>query len=299
LNNERGGTFLSAVRAGNLPLNFFRANPAVRGAQLFANGSTSQYDSMQIELTRRLSNGLRIQANYTFAKGYSDFTGSTGDTNSFLNLNDTRREYAVFTNTHQLSANFIYQLPFGGKEKFFTNARGIPSYLISGWQIGGIVKYVSGDPLSITSGRGTYNTDARSGSNTADVVGNLTREQLQSMIGLQRTADGVIFINPNFAPGSTSDASQIVFTNPQAGTIGSLGLSSFFGPRNFNVDFSVLKRTRLTEKTNLEFRAEIFNLFNTVNFDNPDTDINSPTFGTISNTVGRPRLMQFALRLNF
>lgn len=299
LNNERGGTFLSAVRAGQLPLNFFRANPAVRGAQLFANGSTSQYDSLQVELTRRLSSGLRVQANYTFAKGFSDFAGSTGDTNSFLTLTDTRREYAVITNTHQFSANFIYQLPFGGKEKFFTNAGGIPGYLLGGWQISSIIRYLSGDPLSITSGRGTYNTDARSASNTADVVGGLTREQLQGMIGLQRTDDGVFFINPNFAPGSTSDSSEVIFTNPQAGTIGSLGLASFFGPRNFNVDFSVLKRTRITEKVNVEFRGEIFNLLNTVNFDNPETNINSENFGKISNTVGRPRLMQFALRLNF
>ena len=103
----------------------------------------------------------------------------------------------------------------------------------------------------------------------------------------------------NLAPGSSSDASQVVFKNPQAGTIGSLGLSSISGPRNYNVDFSALKRTRIAENMNVEFRAEIFNLLNTVNFDNPDTNINSASFGRISNTVGRPRLMQFALRLNF
>ena len=61
----------------------------------------------------------------------------------------------------------------------------------------------------------------------------------------------------------------------------------------------MLKRTRITENVNVEFRAEIFNAFNTVNFDNPVTDINSVNFGRITGIVGKPRLMQFALRLNF
>jgi len=296
--NPRGALFYEAVRRGQLPINFFRANPAVRGAQLFTNGSTSQYDGLQIELMRRLSSGLRVQANYTYSKGLSDFIGSTGDTNSFLTLRDTRREYVQFNNTHQFSANFIYRLPFGRRQKFFRDVKGIPSYLVSGWQIGSIIRYTSGDPLSIISGRGTYNRDDRSASNTADLSNNFSGN-FQDLFGVQSNSNGVYYINPNVAPGSTGNASEVIFTNPQPGTIGSTPLSSFYGPKNFNVDFSVLKRTRINERFNVEFRAEIFNILNTVNFDNPETDINSPNFGRISNTVGRPRLMQFALRLNF
>ena len=295
----RGAPFYDAVARGALPVNFFRANPDIRGAQLFTNGSTSEYDSLQIELTRRLSGGLRLQANYTLARGFSDFTGSTGDTNSFLTLRDTQREFARYTNTHQISANMLYQLPFGRRKTFFSNVKGLPGHLITGWQIGTIVRYVSGDPLSIISGRGTYNRDDRSASNTADLAGNVSAGDLRSLTGLQFTQNGVYYINPNLAPSSTSDPSQVIFLNPQAGTIGSSPLSSIYGPRNFNVDFSVLKRTRINERFNVEFRAEIFNVFNTVNFDNPETDINSVNFGRISNTVGRPRLMQFAFRLNF
>lgn len=298
ISGVRGAPFYDAVARGQLPVNFFRANPDVRGAQLFTNGSTSEYDSLQIELIRRLSSGLRLQGNYTFARGFSDFIGSTGDTNSFLTLRDTQREFARYTNTHTISANVIYQLPFGRKEKFFSNAKGLPAYLVSGWQIGSIVRYVSGDPLSIISGRGTYNRDDRSASNTADLVtGDVN--SIQSLVGLNFNQNGVYYINPNYAPSSTSDASQIIFVNPQPGTVGSTPLSSFFGPRFFNVDFSVLKRKKINERINFEFRAEIFNVFNTVNFDNPDTDINSVNFGKISNTVGRPRLMQFAFRINF
>jgi hypothetical protein len=295
----RGAPFLLAVQRGQLPINFFRANPDVRGAQFFTNGSTSQYDSLQVELTRRLKGGFRFQASYVFAKGLSDFIGSTGDTNSFLTLRDTQREFAQFNNTHQFLANAIYNLPLGRGRKFFTNSKGIISYLISGWQIGTIVKYSSGDPLSLLSGRGTFNRDDRSASNTVDVRGSLNRSEIQALTGVTRSGNGIFYINPNLAPGSTSNNSEVIFLNPQPGTIGSLGLSSIYGPNFFNVDFSTLKRTRITETINVEFRAEIFNLFNTVNFDNPETNINSANFGRITGIVGRPRLMQFALRLNF
>ncbi len=299
LNGVRGGSFLNAVAAGRLPLNFLRANPAVRGAQFFTNGSTSAYDSLQVELTRRMTGGLRFQTSYVFSKGLSDFTGSTGDTNSFLTLLDTHREYRQFNNTHQLLGNTIYQLPFGRNRRFLRGVRGTPGALISGWQISGIVKFNSGDPLSLLSGRGTINRDGLSGSNTVDVVGGLTSAEIQALTGVRTTANGIFFIDPDLAPGSTSDAAKIVFRNPAAGTVGALGLSSIFGPTYFNFDFNALKRTRITETMNLEFRAEIFNAFNTVNFDNPVTDINSSNFGRITGTIGKPRLVQFGLRLNF
>jgi hypothetical protein len=299
ISGVRGAPFFDAVARGDLPINFIRANPAVRGAQFFTNGSTSSYDSLQVELTRRISAGLRFQASYTFAKGLSDFIGSTGDTNSFLTLRDTHREYAQFNATHQFLANALYQLPFGRGRKFLRGERGIIGGLVSGWQIGAIVKVASGDPLSILSGRGTYNRDDRSASNTVDVAGDLTRSQLADLLGVRSTPNGIFYIDPNLAPGSTNSPSSVIFLNPQAGTIGKLGLSSIFGPRFFNFDLNVLKRTRLTETMNLEFRGEIFNVFNTVNFDNPETNINSANFGRITGIVGRPRLMQFGLRLNF
>lgn len=298
VNNRRGDPFYAAVDAGLLPVNFFRANPNIRGAQLFANASFSTYHALQVELMRQLRGGLRVQMNYSFAKGLSDFIGSTGDTNSFLTLRNTRLETGQFNNTHQLNANFIYNLPFGRGRKFLRNLNGARE-LVSGWQIGGIMRYNSGDPLSLLSGRGTFNRDDRSALNSVNVVGNLSREALQNLASVKTTASGVVYLDPSLAPGTSSDTSKVIFLNPDAGTTGSLGLSSIFGPRYWNFDFSTLKRTRITENTNLEFRAEIFNLLNTVNFDNPVTNINSANFGRITSITGRPRLMQFALRLNF
>ncbi|MDX2030512.1 MAG: TonB-dependent receptor [Blastocatellia bacterium] len=298
-NGRRGDPFYAAVAAGLLPVNFFRANPNVRGAQLFGNASFSTYHALQIELQRRLAGGARFQVNYSFAKGLSDFIGSTGDTNSFLTLRNTRLETGQFNNTHQLTGNFIYQLPVGRGRRFLKGVNGLPGHLLSGWQLGGIMRYNSGDPLSLLSQRGTFNRDDRSALNSVDVAGNLSREDLQKLATVRTTSIGVVYFDPNLAPGTSSDPSKILFLNPGPGTNGTLGLSSIFGPRFWNFDFSTLKRTRLTEDVNLEFRAEIFNLFNTVNFDNPVTTINSANFGRITSITGRPRLMQFALRLNF
>jgi len=214
-------------------------------------------------------------------------------------LRNTHREYAQFTNTHQFLANAIYQLPFGRGKKFLRRTNGVLSGVVSGWQISSIVKYNTGDPLSLLSGRGTYNRDDRSATNTIDLLGGLARAALQGSTGVRTTRNGIFYLDPNLAPGSTADTSKVIFLNPQAGTIGSQGLSTIYGPQYFNVDFSTLKRTRITENVNLEWRAEIFNLFNNVNFDNPVTSINSPNFGRITGIIGRPRLMQFALRLNF
>lgn len=298
INNQRGAPFFAAVARGELPINFFRANPLIRGAQLLQNASSSQYDALQIELNRRLTQGLRFQFGYTFAKGISDFIGNTSDTNSFVTLRNTNYERQVTTNAHQFVGNFIYQLPFGRGRKFLRKT-GNWNYLVGGWQIGGLFRWESGDPLSITSGRGTFNRDDRSALNTVDVRGNLTRADLQKLTGVRSLSNGVFYLDPNLAPGSTSDAGEVVFDNPQAGTLGSLGLGSITGPSFFNFDFSVIKRTRFRENLNAEFRAEIFNVFNTVNFGNPITDINSVNFGKITYLVGRPRVMQFALRLNF
>ena len=148
-------------------------------------------------------------------------------------------------------------------------------------------------------GRGTINRDGLSGSNTVDVAGGLTTAQIQVLTGIQKTTNGIIFIDPSMAPGSASDLSKVLFLNPKAGTVGALGLSSIFGPSYFNLDFSAFKRTRISESMNVEFRAEIFNALNNVNFDNPDTNINSSGFGRITGTVGKPRLIQLGLRLNF
>jgi len=300
LGGRRGAPFFAAVDRGQLPVNFFRANPDVANSYLITNGSFSKYNSFQIEFRRRSRGGLSFQFNYAFSKGASDFIGDLNNTASFLTLRDPSRDVLQFTTPHKIAANFIYRLPFGSGRRYLRQAGGLAGKLVGGWQMGGIVRWRSGDPISVISSRGTFNRDARSGKNTVNVRGDLTRSELRDLAGIRTGSNGAIYyLDPNLAPGSASDPSQVIFDNPESGTLGSLGLTPLYGPGFFTTDVNWFKRTQIAESQSLEFRFEIFNLFNNVNFNNPVLDINEANFGRITSTRGTPRVMQFGLRFNF
>ncbi|HNC45466.1 MAG TPA: hypothetical protein PLU80_14960, partial [Acidobacteriota bacterium] len=100
------------------------------------------------------------------------------------------------------------------------------------------------------------------------------------------------------AADGASPFSGQVFFNPNAGSVGSLERLAFNGPQQFFWDFSVIKRTTITESTNIEFRAEFFNVLNRAQFFIGNQNINSTNFGRITSTFD-PRVIQFALKLNF
>jgi hypothetical protein len=89
------------------------------------------------------------------------------------------------------------------------------------------------------------------------------------------------------------------FKDPPLGELGNASRTPLYGPGFVNTDFSAIKHFRLTEATNLDFRAEFFNLFNHPQFFTPGQDVDSSDFGIITRTVNNPRLIQFALKLNF
>lgn len=303
----RGGTFWGAVLAGRLPVNFFQANPFVASSRALVNDGTSSYDALQLEFSQRLSKGFTYQINYTLQRAYSDYDG---DANEYLN--DTRPSSAVNPNytrqqimpRHQINANWVAELPFGRGRTFFRNARGIAGKLVEGWRLGGIVNWRSGRPLTITSGVGTFHRSAISGDNTVNLSQQLSNSDLQALTGRRDITGGIFWFDPclsSFTGAACQGSSgpQGLFQLPNPGSLGELPHSSLYGPRRFNFDFNLTKRTKITESVNFEIRWEVFNAFNTVNFNNPITDIFSPSFGQITRTIGNPRLMQVAAKINF
>jgi Carboxypeptidase regulatory-like domain/TonB dependent receptor-like, beta-barrel len=286
----RGGLLFNS----GLPINFFRPNPDVRAAFYADNGTRATYSALQVEVRRRFARGLGLQANYTFGKELSDFTGSTNNSRSFIDLRNPGYDYQSQSPYHQFKGNAIYEVPFGKGRQYFN--KGVLSQLLGGFQLGTILRLRSGEPLTIVSGLGTLNSRARSSSatvnglnNTVELVG-ISIDQLRAQLG-PRTLNGrIYYIDP---------AMLTNFANPAPGTLGSLPHGALTGPHFFRADFSVLKRTRLTEHQNIEFRAEFFNLFNTVNLENPNLNINDPNFGVITAIRAEPRVIQFALRYNF
>ncbi len=301
----RGGSFWGNVLDGRLPANFFMANPFVASSRAMLNDGFSTYHSLQIDVRRRFAAGLSLDGNYTFGKALSDFDG---DENTLVNdsrPSSIRNKYyttSQFMPRHSLKMNWFYELPVGPGKSW--NPGGGAGKILGGWQVGGLLNFRTGRPLSIYSGVGTFHRSAVSGENTVNLTQGMTNAELQALSGRLDQAGGVYWFDPCLSeviggdctgPGAVSG----LFTLPEAGQLGELPQTPIFGPSRFLLDFNAVKRFQIKEQTNVEFRWEVFNLFNNTNFSLPGNNIFSSNFGQITSTVSEPRLMQFALKLNF
>lgn len=282
------------------------------------NGSISNYNALQVDVRRRFSQGLALNANYTFSKSLTNGVG-TGQTRfePFLDINQQGLEYsrADFDQTHKFNLLSSYDLPFG-KGKSFLN-EGIAATVFGNFNIGGILQIGSGAPITIVDTNGTLNRTGRSGRQTA--VTNMTAEQLRALTGVFKTPNGVFFINPtalgrnadgsiNTAGGGTGRGSNgltstpfqgQVFFNNTPGTTSSLGRAIFNGPTRYNLDLTAIKRFVIGERLTFQLQADLFNVFNRTNFISGQfQNINSTNFGRIT-TVDNARITQLAFRVNF
>jgi hypothetical protein len=288
------------------------------GFQLFANDAYSHYNSLQTTLSRRWGAGY-FQAAYTFAKS-TDAT-STGNTafntafNDESTLNDSRG-LSDFDRTHRLAVSYRYDLPF------FKSAEGWTHKLLAGWAVSGITILQSGSPFSvIDSGAGSafLGLGSAPGVLTGSLASGATLSSALSSGGISKRIDG--YLNPSaFTPAPSLYPGQCdPLTNPNFCTtgFGNLGRNTFRGPGQQNWDFSLIKNFKITERQELRFTTDFFNIWNHANFGNPAfTDVESfqcaagsancvngilttSPFGKITSTVGTPRLIQFSLRYAF
>lgn len=292
----RGGSFFGAVLTGRLPVNFFQVNPFVGSARAMINDGESEYDALELEIRRRMSRGLTWQANYTYNRARADYDG---DSNELLNdsrpssVRNPRYTWQEFMPRHTVNVNYLYELPLPRRS-------GLVGALLSGWQTGGIVAWRSGRPLKITSGVGTFHRSGVSGDNTVNLAADV---DLNDLAGRRNVGGGTFWLDPCLSGVlgvACSDPSAVagLFLLPRPGELGDLEQTPIFGPSRFMFDASLIKTVRIYDVT-LELRWEIFNLFNTVNFNVPTTNIFSQSFGQITRTVTNPRLMQFAAKINF
>ncbi len=278
---------------------FLRANPNTYVADYVGNGSYSDYHALQTEIRRRFRNGLYFQANYTYGKSFSDFEGGQTNFSALLDLGSTNaieKQRIADDITHVFKANGVIELPFGPGKRFF-NERGVMGKIIGGWSFNPIIRWQSGEPISIVSARGTLNRTGRSAKNAVNTT--ISVSELQGKTGLFRDAQGrPILFDPSLI-GADGRANTQLFQNPASGTLGTLQLTPVSGPGRFDFDAGIIKRTGITERVNFEFRFEAFNLLNKTNFNVGQTqNINSTTFGRITSTFA-PRILQFAAKLNF
>jgi len=292
-----------------VPFINFVANPSSGVVDLFGNFARYRYNSLQVELRRRFSQGLYFQANYTFSKNLSSGQGNTqAQFEPNLDNNNPELDYqrADTDQTHTFNFNGVYQLPFG-QGRMFLNQGGIVDKIFGGFELSGIVQMSSGAPITFVDTRGTLNRTARSARQTA--FSNLTSDQIKNLVGIFEQNGRIYFINPSIINPATGRASDgfgtatfdgQVFFNVNPGQTGNLPRAIIDGPRFFNINTALLKNISFTERTRIQLRMEVFNLLNNVNFFNNTqfANINSATFGQID-TAGASRTIQFAARFEF
>ena len=294
-------------------------NPFAFVTDMLTNYSTSNYHAGVVEVRRRFGSGFNLQANYTFSKVLTDSSG-TGQTKFDPLLDNARPELeksrADFNITHAFKTNFLYELPFGSGKRMSSSYEAI-NRIIGGWAVTSSITWQTGAPFSILSGRGTLNRAGRSGGNTA--VALLPGGQVSSLVGVQFSptigSGNPLILNPSIINPSGANAGRGVgddavacnisafagqiFCHPEPGQVGNLQRNMFTGPSAFFLDFSVTKKTRITERLSFEFRAEFFNFLNHPVFFTRNQSIGSTAFGQMTETLSGARVTQLAARIIF
>jgi outer membrane receptor protein involved in Fe transport len=271
--------------AAGLPQTYLRNYPQFSTAYLGTNDGRSYYNSAQVSF-RRNAGAFRFAANYTFSKSIDNWAneGNGTDSTSVIDWFNTRlnRARSDFDHTHSFNSSFIYALPVGQNRKFLGSSPGWVDSLLGGWDIGVLNIWQSGSLFTVSSGRAT---GPGTGNTWADITGS------RDFGDLQKRGDGVYMF-------TAADIAR--FTFPAAGTIGTTGRNAFRGPRFFNVDTSLSKRFRFTERMASTLRIEAYNLFNEATFGTPSATMATPTsLGKFSGTIGAARVLQAALRFDF
>jgi len=316
LNNNNVGTMAYTLATSstyrgnraNLAPNFFMVNPNANFARLLSNPSYSFYNSLQTEVRKRMRHGLYLQANYTFAKALSDQdSGSQSTLQDYITLRNIKLDkHRMSTDqTHRFIANLIYELPFGTGRRFMASGFTPLRKAIEGWQVGSIITWQTGQPVSIFAGRSTFNS--ATGSLPAQLV-SMTFQQFKDAMGVYKAAAGVFFIDPkllNITTNPTTGAltgatlKDGILGAPAPGTFGNFPRYAITGPSFSTVDFSLTKRVLFTERSNFELKVNFLNALNHPNFGFTSSNFDTTPFARINSTRGSARVINFILSINF
>jgi len=274
-----GGAYAAGSLGGPYFPGFANLTAPGLGSFLMESNANSNYNSLQVALNKRVSKGLQMLLSYTYSHSIDDYSGSDVSDITLIPGNMvnelSNRASSDFDRRQRFVASYLYNLPdaYHGGSAFVKK-------LVNSWSLSGIVTLQSGTPFSI------YGQDSAFQATTGDLASGRT---LASAIKSSNVADR---LSAYFDPTA--------FVAPTAyGDFGQLGRNIIRGPKQINTDLSIIKFIPVTEIQRVEFRAELFNLFNNVNFANPVNIVSSENFGQIAATTTGPRVIQFALKYEF
>ena len=281
--------FYGIVKVGAL------AQPTVQRGQLLrpyplwngvsatnAGWSNSNYHALQTRFEKRYSRGLSLLVSYTFSKTMSDGAdGLWNGTGAIRNWYCRKCDYSIssYDQPHRFVTNLTYELPIGRGKMLGSSWNNFVDIVLGQWQVNGILTLSEGQPLRFSTAQNTSNSFG--GAQTPDTTG------ISANLGSNRTIDRWF------------DTSQ--FTQPKNFTFGNMARSTaqLRNANAKNLDFSLLKSFRITERIGAQLRGEAFNLTNTPLFGNPGTVLNTPTFGVVTSQENNPRQVQIGLKILF
>jgi hypothetical protein len=277
------GRKLALVENINQPINGVRPLaqqfPTLGSINMLMTGATSNYNSLQVSLRQQVWQGLSANINYTWSHSLDTASSVGTPMNSYSLALD--KGPSTF-DTRQILTGFIsYDAP---------QLAHFAPRLTKGWQLRTLITESSGSPINITDGKNIDGTGENK--DRPNLIGNPFAN-----VPVLTNTRAVQFFNP------------AAFQASPSGTYGNLGRDALVGPGFGSVDFSVFKRTPISERIMSELRIETFNIFDVINWANPNTNLSSGSFGQMTNTrngssapglrFGEPRNVQLALKLIF
>jgi len=260
---------------------------APAGLQATAFDGISNYNSLQVTVRKQYSHGVTLQGSYTWSKSLTDLTVDSANSNNAGAL-DQQYGPSYFNRPQRFVINYSWDIPFG-------KHNGALGKLLEGWQISGVTTVQNGAPMTFVDGTagsayGTQGTGTTSGFGRAQMCPGATYGDIATPGGIESRLGGYsggpgYFNTSAFCPAPAIMPDGVTVTTqaacPTCATLfGNSGMGILLGPGQFNFDASIIKTTRITERTTLQIRAEFFNLLNHPQFANLDPG--SGTGGTVS-----------------
>ncbi len=275
---------------GNPPLPQVTGNLAFEEPVVVKSIGNGTYNGLQSVFNKQFGHGMQFQAAYTWSHAIDDaadpLVATAGNRNIARNSFNLKEERGSsdYDLRHRLIVNYVLEMPFGPGHTHFS--QGLAARALGGWELSGLSAFQSGTPFDIYSFRDSEYTGL---SNRPDIIGNPS--------------------NPPGSPRNQVGPPITAFAVQPFGRPGNLGRNVFTGPRYYDTDLNLVKNTHFGERYNLQFRAEVYNIFNRIQFSQPgasgDTLSSPGTFGQALSTLTQPdgttsaRQIQLALKLIF
>ena len=285
------GTHLFTRSGINLvdPITKVRQFPALGQVDYKTSDSNSTFNALQLQLRRNFVRGFLVSANYQWSHSINDGAVGGGEALAPENLNCRACDRGSSDQDirQNLTASVVWELPVGQGKSYLNGGSGFWNTLVSGWELSGLGVARTGRPVNILVTRKAGDLpDQNNANQRPDYIGGAPTPDHQTV---------QLFLNPG------------VYAVPAVGKWGNLGKNTARGPGLWQVDPALSKRTKLSERADLNFRAEIFNVFNRAQYGDPVALFsNTAQFGTIITPVnagatgsGTPRQIQLMLRLSF